>query len=146
MSVGYSVLAVALGASEAHNGLGTITGRITAPIDKVFGVFNALGERTAQGAWWAAGCGGACMRSRAAAWKPCPRRARRCAPRTLHPRPLQPVRLAPPSHALTTPSARACAGNIAFAFNSAIVLMEIQDTLREPPRAETSMKKALRLG
>lgn len=79
MSIGYSVLAVALGASQAHNGLGTITGRAAPPVDKVFGIFNSL-------------------------------------------------------------------GNIAFAFNSAIVLMEIQDTLREPPRAETSMKKALRLG
>ncbi|KAI8467603.1 MAG: transmembrane amino acid transporter protein-domain-containing protein [Monoraphidium minutum] len=79
MSIGYSVLAVALGASQAGNHQGSLTGRTAPPLDKVFGVFNSL-------------------------------------------------------------------GNIAFAFNSAIILMEIQDTLREPPRAEVSMKKTVRVG
>ena len=34
-------------------------------------------------------------------------------------------------------------GTIAFAFNGAICLMEIQDTLREPPAASVSMKKTV---
>lgn len=34
-------------------------------------------------------------------------------------------------------------GNIAFAFGTAIVLLEVQDTLKEPPAAAVSMKKTL---
>jgi hypothetical protein len=37
-------------------------------------------------------------------------------------------------------------GNIGFAYSSAIVLMEIEDTLREPPRAAVSMKKTVMAG
>lgn len=34
-------------------------------------------------------------------------------------------------------------GNIGFAFGTAIVLLEVQDTLREPPAAAVSMKKTV---
>lgn len=44
MSFGYSSVAIALGAREAHNGLGTLTGRPAPAADKVFGIFNALGN------------------------------------------------------------------------------------------------------
>lgn len=38
MSIGYSTIAVALGASQAGNRLGTLGGRAAAPIDKTFGI------------------------------------------------------------------------------------------------------------
>ncbi|WIA38321.1 hypothetical protein OEZ86_001658 [Tetradesmus obliquus] len=76
MSLGYSTIAIALGASEAHNGLGSLAGKPAAPADKMFGCFNAL-------------------------------------------------------------------GNFGFAYSCAIVLMEVQDTLREPPAASKSMKKTV---
>lgn len=79
MSLGYSTLAVSLGASQASNHLGTIAGRVAPPVDKAFGIANSL-------------------------------------------------------------------GTIAFAYSSAVVLMEVQDTLREPPKASVSMKKSLNLG
>jgi hypothetical protein len=44
MSFGYSAIAIALGAREAHNGLGSLTGKPAAPTDKLFGCFNALGN------------------------------------------------------------------------------------------------------
>ena len=37
-------------------------------------------------------------------------------------------------------------GSLAFAFNFASLLVEIQDTLREPPKAVTSMSKCVRPG
>jgi hypothetical protein len=37
-------------------------------------------------------------------------------------------------------------GNIGFAYSAAIVLLEVEDTLREPPKAEVSMKKSVQLG
>ncbi|KAF8062021.1 AAP2 [Scenedesmus sp. PABB004] len=76
MSMGYSTLAIALGASQAHNKLGTLAGKPAPPMEKTFGVFNSL-------------------------------------------------------------------GNIGFAYSSAVVLMEVQDTLREPPAAAVSMKKTV---
>jgi hypothetical protein len=79
MSIGYSSIAVGLGASQAGNKLGSLAGRPAAPVDKVFGIFNSL-------------------------------------------------------------------GNIGFAYSSAIVLMEVENTLREPPKAEVSMKKTVQLG
>jgi hypothetical protein len=44
MSLGYSTIAIALGASEAHKGLGSLAGKPAAPSDKMFGCFNALGN------------------------------------------------------------------------------------------------------
>jgi hypothetical protein len=79
MSIGYSTIAVALGASQAGNHLGSLTGRAAPPVDKAFGVLNSL-------------------------------------------------------------------GSIGFAYSSAIVLLEVQDTLREPPAAAVSMKKAVNTG
>lgn len=76
MSFGYSITAIGLGASEAHNGLGTIYGRPAPSLEKAFGVFNSL-------------------------------------------------------------------GNLGFAYSCAIVLIEVQDTLREPPAAAVSMKKTV---
>ncbi|KAF6259045.1 transmembrane amino acid transporter protein-domain-containing protein [Scenedesmus sp. NREL 46B-D3] len=78
MSIGYSVIAIALGAQEAHNGLGSLGGKPAPPSDKLFGIFNAL-------------------------------------------------------------------GSFGFAYSCAIVLMEVQDTLREPPAASKSMKKTVPL-
>jgi hypothetical protein len=44
MSLAYSVLTIGLGASQVHNGLGTLWGR-PAPADvRVFSIFNALGQ------------------------------------------------------------------------------------------------------
>lgn len=37
-------------------------------------------------------------------------------------------------------------GSIGFAYSSAIVLMEVEDTLREPPKAAVSMKKTVTAG
>lgn len=76
MSFGYSVIALALGASQAGNNLASVAGRPAPMAERVFGIFNSF-------------------------------------------------------------------GTIAFAFNGAIVLMEVQDTLREPPAAAVSMKKTL---
>ena len=76
MSIGYSAIAVALGASQAHNHQGTLGGRVASPVDKSFGIMNAL-------------------------------------------------------------------GSIGFAYSSAIVLLEVEDTLREPPEAAVSMKKTV---
>lgn len=36
-------------------------------------------------------------------------------------------------------------GSIGFAYSSAIVLLEVEDTLREPPAAAASMKKTVNL-
>lgn len=47
--------------------------------------------------------------------------------------------LPPPSHSNAL-------GSIGFAYSSAIVLMEVEDTLREPPAAAVSMKKTVQLG
>jgi hypothetical protein len=44
MSIGYSAIAIALGAAEAHNGLGSLAGKPAPPSDKMFGCFNALGN------------------------------------------------------------------------------------------------------
>ena len=44
MSFGYSFVAIGLGASEAHKGLGSLTGRVVPLPDKIFGIFNALGN------------------------------------------------------------------------------------------------------
>ncbi len=44
MSFGYSSIAIGLGASEAHKGLGNLTGRVAPLPDKIFGIFNALGN------------------------------------------------------------------------------------------------------
>lgn len=44
MSLGYATVAIALGAREAGNGLGSLTGRPAPVADKVFGIFNALGN------------------------------------------------------------------------------------------------------
>lgn len=42
---GYSLLTIGLGASQAHNGLGSLWGRTAAiPSVRVFSVFNALGQ------------------------------------------------------------------------------------------------------
>ncbi|GBG00553.1 amino acid permease [Raphidocelis subcapitata] len=79
MSLGYSGIAIGLGASQAGNGQGTLLGRPAPPVEKAFGVCNALG----------------------------------------------------------------CIG---FAYSCAIVLVEVQDTLREPPRAAVSMRKSIRVG
>lgn len=79
MSIGYATLATALGASQATNRLGTLMGREAPPMQKTFGVFNAM-------------------------------------------------------------------GSILFAYNCAIVVTEIEDTLREPPKAAVSMKKTLNVG
>ena len=37
-------------------------------------------------------------------------------------------------------------GTVAFAYNGTVVLLEIQDTLKEPPKAVISMKKTILLG
>lgn len=78
MSLGYSAIAIALGASQAHNGLGTLGGRPALLMDKLFGIFSSL-------------------------------------------------------------------GNFGFAYSCAIVLLEVQDTLREPPAAVKSMRKTVPL-
>ncbi len=44
MSFGYSSIAIGLGASQAHKGLGNLTGRVAPLPDKIFGIFNALGN------------------------------------------------------------------------------------------------------
>ena len=36
-------------------------------------------------------------------------------------------------------------GDISFAFSCAVVLLEVQNTLREPPAASVSMKKTVNL-
>ncbi len=36
-------------------------------------------------------------------------------------------------------------GNIAFAFSFALVLLEIQDTLRQPPKVEKTMGRAVKI-
>lgn len=76
MSLGYSFIALGLGAAQAHNGFGELAGRSAPPVDKLFGVLTSL-------------------------------------------------------------------GNVAFAYNSCVVMIEIQDTLREPPQAAVSMRKAI---
>lgn len=77
MSVTYGVIAIALGAMGASNGLGTLTGRPgKSPFDRAMNIVSSL-------------------------------------------------------------------GNIAFAFSAAIICIEVQHTLREPPRAAVSMRKAI---
>jgi hypothetical protein len=44
MSLGYSAIAIGLGATGAGNRLGNLTGRSVPTTDKVFGIFNALGN------------------------------------------------------------------------------------------------------
>jgi hypothetical protein len=44
MSFGYSLLAIGLGASQAWHRQGSLTGRPAPPADKLFGVFNSLGN------------------------------------------------------------------------------------------------------
>ena len=57
---------------------------------------------------------------------------------TLHPR-------MPANLPLPPPGPHCSLGNIAFAFGFAQVLMEIQDTLRQPPKAEKTMRKVSRV-
>lgn len=47
MSIGYSAIAIALGASEASSGLGSLTGHPGTPLQKTMGIFNALGAMSA---------------------------------------------------------------------------------------------------
>jgi len=138
MSIGYSAIAVALGASQAHNLDGTLGGRVAAPIDKVFGVFNRC-------VLLIVGSGVVCQ------WPPMISQwlfrgfALGCLPVcTL-------LLLRSTYHNLTPNAPRNATafdslGNIGFAYSSAIVLLEVQDTLREPPKAEVSMKKSLNMG
>lgn len=79
MSLLYSTCALGLGASQAHNRLGSVSGRSAPAAEKAFNVFNAL-------------------------------------------------------------------GSIAYAYNFTGVLMEIQDTLHEPPKALVNMKRAVHTG
>lgn len=44
MSLAYSLLTVGLGASQAHHGLGSMWGRSAPPAERVFSIFNALGQ------------------------------------------------------------------------------------------------------
>ena len=37
-------------------------------------------------------------------------------------------------------------GTMGFAYSFAVVLLEIQDTLRQPPKAVGTMRKAIRIG
>lgn len=76
MSIGYSLLTVGLGASQAHHGLGSLWGRSAPPGVRVFSILNALGQ-------------------------------------------------------------------MAFAYGCAVVQLEVQDTLKEPPDAQVSMRKAV---
>ena len=44
MSIGYCTIALALGASMARNGLGSLGGRAAPPLEKTMSIFGALGN------------------------------------------------------------------------------------------------------
>jgi hypothetical protein len=147
MSLCYSILTIGLGASQAHHSLGSLWGRAAPASVRVFSVFNALGQM-------AFGEQGASRLLLLTLWHegwlllvadhPPPARWRGQQPRpqqqrsTMSPSYLlcgeQESHLLPNTRKLALIMCLVCAAAVpAAAYGCAVVQLEVQDTLKEPP-------------
>lgn len=128
-SLTYCLIGLVLGCIYANNGLGSVGGRDgNSPTDK------ALSERGRTAALSTLSCMHFCR----AAAPYLPASYRPAAPATL-----TALLLLPPLP--TCAGMMSALGSIAFAYTFSLVLLEIQDTLRQPPNAVKTMKKAINI-